>query len=162
MAKKIVDDPKALLAQIEQEELEMFADYQAKAKANREKKLAATIDPLRKRREEIDTEIRALETEGYEIDAQISTLTGTKGKKGKRGTGTRQPKRSAEEIKKWADSVVSTIKATGKDGIGAAEISKAIGSPLKGNWLDVVKEKSGDKNIIFSGGKRSRKYYWEK
>lgn len=146
-----------MLAEIEDEEGRLFAEFEAKLKEQRQKKLANLLKPLQSKRETVMENIRAANEELLDIDKQIATLTGTKIRKAKASGGKRMKK--TEKVM-WQGKVLEFIRAN-KSGVSAAQILEEtkLDKPQINNMLATLK-KLGE--VEGKGGKRDMRYFAKK
>lgn len=151
-----------ILKGIEEEERTLFAEFEAKAKAKREKALASILEPLKAKREAAQAKIVTLSAEVEDLDSQILKLTGEprKAKGAKGAKGKRLPK---AEALKMAEALVEVLKAAPKGGLGTAEINKALevrGFDLEGRNIKALVESKKLGKVESNGSRGVGAKYW--
>jgi hypothetical protein len=145
MAKTKID-PVEMLRQIQEEENQLFKDFEAKMRVEREKKLAAVIDPLKKERTELSMLVNDSNTRISEIDKELGKLTGVQpkpakasGKRNRLSGEAREQEKAA--VKAAGNSIFKALKKHGtKKQVPVADLKEAgLGYPVKVSlqpWID--------------------------
>lgn len=149
---KTATDPKAFLKSIEAEEAQALAEFQAKLKGQREKKLADIIDPLKKKRGELASQRNDIDIEIAKLDKQISELTGVKPKE----AGKRRRRLSDHEKLEIA-TVMYGAMSKGKE-YSAGDLEKSADGVPVARLVDLWNTSHPDKKISMSGNRATRRY----
>lgn len=127
----------------------------------RRKKVETILRPLHRERRKLQARVEKI---NQLIDRALGkTVTGKavvsiRTTKGKGTKGSKRTRRSAEELKKIAASVVEFVKSKGKTGVTPAEIKAAFGQ-LFPSPLQFVKKYVGTKLQRKGHAKRPRYYH---
>lgn len=149
-------DPKELLKALEAEEAEAMKEFETKLKEQREKKMAAVIDPLKKERGELAAQRNDIDIRIAELDKQISALTGVKVKGGMGSSGKRR-KRMTDEEKLQVATIMYGAMNKGKEYSAGDLENSADGLPVA-RLVDIWNAAHKDKKIAVTGNRATRRY----
>lgn len=146
-------DPKELLKQIEADDVKALAEFKAKLKEQREKKLAGHLEPLKKLRGELASQRNDIDIQISDIDKQIASLTGAKAP----SAGKTRAKRKTNDEKLQIATLMYGAMTKGKEYSAGDLETSADGVPVA-RLVELWNKANKDKKIDVTGNRATTRY----
>lgn len=150
-----------LLKQIEQQEREAYAAFEAQQKQKREEALSAVVEPLRQERGKLAVQVNEANIRIAELDRDIAKLLGRSERPAPKTGGKRTRLSEAQQIDA-ADAIIKAIKDAGDAGISRKDLMAAVNPfppKIGAALIDFVNAKGSNGTKIKSVGVKANSKY---